>query len=234
MGCALPVFLGLLALLAGARPVASRESAGVPASVLPHQHQSSDLGLDEFSALALNDLSALTEPWLPASSAPAPERGLYTLSNTTSLQAMDTEAGVGKRLRGVGIFGPNIPNELQVFFQNGLKWYYTWRCAHLPPRKHAVPVLCTSVQFPGSFGRVFSHLPALMCIKLLYSHLFCMRSPYSDPASFQMARLYNAEFVPMIVRPHLVTAVQLCRAAPPARIVDSGAEGFASVVLVLA
>lgn len=135
MGCALPVLLGLLALLAGASPVASRDSAGVPASVLAHQHQSSDLDLDDFSALARNDLSALTEPWLPASSAPALARGLYTLSNTTSLQAMDTEAGVIKRLRGVGIFGPNIPNELQVFFQNGLKWYYTWRCAHLPARK---------------------------------------------------------------------------------------------------
>ena len=139
MGCALPAFMGLLALLASARPAAGEDSAGVPASVLAHQHVSSEQQFDDFSALALGDLNALTEPWLPASSAPAPARGSYGISNTTSLQAVDPEAGVVKRLRGVGIFGPNIPNELQVFFQNGLKWYYTWRCAHLPARKHSYP-----------------------------------------------------------------------------------------------
>lgn len=34
-----------------------------------------------------------------------------------------------------------------------------------------------------------------------------MRSLYSDPASLQMARLYNAEYVPMIVRTRMGSTV---------------------------
>ena len=121
----LSALLCLMALLAGARPAAGRDSTGAPAGALEH----------DFRVLALDELSALTEPWLPPSKAPALALGLNAVSNTTSLQAQDPEATMAKRLRGCGMFGPNIPNELQVFFQNGLSWYYTWECA--PARRTA-------------------------------------------------------------------------------------------------
>lgn len=125
MGRALCVLLGLLALLVIARPSAGRISAGAPAAALE---------LDEFSTAALNELSTLTEPWESASGAPAPAHGLSIINNTTSLQAADPEAAMAKPRRGVGLYGPNIPNELQVFSQNALTWYYTWECA--PARMH--------------------------------------------------------------------------------------------------
>ncbi len=145
MGRALCVLSGLLALLAIARPSAGRISAGAPAAALE---------LDEFSTAALSELSTLTEPWESASGAPAPAHGLSTINNTTSLQAADPEAAKAKPLRGVGLYGPNIPNELQVFSQNSLTWYYTWECA--PARMHCClwyNPLCTCHSFtPCSHG----------------------------------------------------------------------------------
>ena len=117
----LSALLGLLALFAGATASTGRIPAGALTSALE---------LDAFSTFALDELSAASVPREPASSAPAPVQGLKASNNTHLLRAVHPEAvGPAKRLRGCGMFGPNIPNELQVFFQNGLKWYYTWRCA---------------------------------------------------------------------------------------------------------
>ncbi len=135
MTATLSALLCLLALLAGARPAVGREPMGTPADALE---------LDEFSVLALDELSALTEPWLPASSAPAPAQGMSAVKNTSSLQAVDPEATMAKRLRGCGMFGPNVPNELQVFFQNGLSWYYTWECAPARRTLFCLLLLCAS------------------------------------------------------------------------------------------
>ena len=121
MGGSLSALWGLLALFAGAMGSTGRIPPGALTSALE---------LDAFSTFALEELSAPSGPWELASNAPAPVQGLKATDDTISLRAVKSEAvGPAKRLRGCGMFGPNIPNELQVFFQNGLKWYYTWRCA---------------------------------------------------------------------------------------------------------
>jgi hypothetical protein len=75
------------------------------------------------------------DAWHPALSARA--RAVRLLeADATSAQAAKVaggapaqqaaEAAKARPLRGVGIYGANMPNELQVFAQAGLRWFYTW------------------------------------------------------------------------------------------------------------
>ena len=116
-----------LALLAGARPTAAS---------IPKEQDSQDAPVVEL----LDALSAyVSEPWAPAGAAPAPASAIGAL-NATALQDYVGDAPPSKTLRGIGLYGPNIPNELAVFSRSGLKWYYTWECA---PRR-LQQVVCAS------------------------------------------------------------------------------------------
>lgn len=77
--------------------------------------------------------------WHPAPSARSHAASLLEVDSTSPEAA---EAGGGapaspaaeaaaeaikaRPRRGVGLYGANVPNELQVFAQAGLKWFYTW------------------------------------------------------------------------------------------------------------
>lgn len=147
----LSVLWGLLALLAGATATPGTTPAGALKSTLD---------TDAFRATALDELSAVSEPWEPASSALAPSQASMAISNATSLRAVGPEAvGPATRLRGCGMFGPNIPNELQVFFQNGLKWYYTWRCAPICILCRALTAVLHAVR---TVALCHTYLPAVL------------------------------------------------------------------------
>ena len=124
---ALAALVGVLALLAGVRPTAGRTASDQDPQDVPVVEL-----LDALSAY-------VSEPWAPASAAPAPAASVGAL-NATALQDYVGAALPSKTLRGIGLFGPNIPNELQVFSRAGLKWYYTWECA---------PYACITLSAPA-------------------------------------------------------------------------------------
>lgn len=125
---ALAALVGALALLAGAWPTAGRtvsdqDPQGAPVVEL----------LDALNAY-------VSEPWAPASAAPAPSPSVGALKSTALQDYVGSDPEASKVLRGIGLYGPNIPNELQVYSRSGLKWYYTWECA---------PLACTSLPAPA-------------------------------------------------------------------------------------
>ncbi|KAK9841873.1 hypothetical protein WJX81_008520 [Elliptochloris bilobata] len=95
--------------LKAGRPAAAAPypSSGLPAAAGPSAAPAGSAARDGFGG------SARTAP--------------QALMGALLALAVDAEAAAAsKTLRGVGLYGPNIPNELQVFSKSGLKWYYTW------------------------------------------------------------------------------------------------------------
>jgi hypothetical protein len=115
---ALLVLAGLLAAAASAARAASGDASAFAPAFELNGHEAG--GVDAWHPAPSAHARAVR---LLEADATMPQAAKLA-GGTPALQA--AEAAKAKPLRGVGIYGANMPNELQVFSQAGLKWFYTW------------------------------------------------------------------------------------------------------------